>query len=117
MIDQQMQKLSRGISLLTLFALGALLAITAELSYGGWIQLPLLALLWWQMSKHQELHLKNQFLLGLAFGVGYFVLGLWWIYISLHDVGGMNMLLSAAAVLMLSSYMACFFSLATLSLK
>ncbi|OYZ97768.1 MAG: hypothetical protein B7Y05_27815 [Polynucleobacter sp. 24-46-87] len=78
-----MQKLSRGISLLTLFALGALLAITAELSYGGWIQLPLLALLWWQMSKHQELHLKNQFLLGLAFGVGYFVLGLWWIYISL----------------------------------
>ncbi len=112
-----MQKLSRGISLLTLFALGALLAITAELSYGGWIQLPLLALLWWQMSKHQDLHLKNQFLLGLAFGVGYFVLGLWWIYISLHDVGGMNMLLSAAAVLALSSYMACYFSLATLSLK
>lgn len=112
-----MQKLSRGIGLLTLFALGALLAITAELSYGGWIQLPLLALLWWQMSKHQDLHLKNQLLLGLAFGVGYFVIGLWWIYISLHDVGGMNMLLSAAAVLMLSSYMACFFSLATLSLK
>lgn len=112
-----MQKFSRGISLLTLFALGALLALTAELSLGGWIQLPLLALLWWQISKHQHLDLKNQFLLGLAFGVGYFVLGLWWIYISLHDVGGMNMLLSAGAVLALSSYMACYFALAILSLR
>lgn len=112
-----MQKFSKGISLLTLFALGALLALTAELSHGGWIQLPLLALLWWQISKYQHLDFKNQFLLGLAFGVGYFVIGLWWIYISLHDVGGMNMLLSAVAVLALSSYMACYFALAILSLR
>lgn len=117
LIDQQMPQPSRGISFPTLFALGALLALTAELSYGGWIQLPLLALLWWQISKHQQLSLKNQFFLGLSFGVGYFVIGLWWIYISLHDVGGMNILLSAAAVLMLSSYMAVYFALATLSLK
>ena len=117
MIDQQIQKFSKGLSLLTLFALGALLALAAELSHGGWIQLPLLALLWWLISKHQHCYLKNQFLLGLSFGLGYFVVGLWWIYISLHDVGGMNAILSAAAVLALSCYMACYFSLATLSLR
>lgn len=112
-----MRPFSKIIHLFTLFIFGALLAVAAELPYGGWIQLPLLALLWWQMSKHQSLNLLRQLFLGLAFGLGYFVIGLWWIYISLHDVGGMNVLLSAAAVLMLSGYMACYFALATLSFK
>ena len=42
------------------------------------------------------------------FGLAYFVVGLWWIFISLHDIGGMNAALSVAAVVLLSAYMALF---------
>jgi apolipoprotein N-acyltransferase len=47
------------------------------------------------------------------FGLAYFVVGLWWIFISLHDIGGMNAALSVAAVVLLSAYMALFFGLAS----
>lgn len=50
---------------------------------------------------------------GFLFGLAYFVVGLWWIFISLHDIGGMNAALSVAAVVLLSAYMALFFGLAS----
>ena len=99
-----------------LFALGAILAGAAELPYGGWIQIPILSLVWWQIRKHQTTRLKNSLLLGFSFGLGYFVLGLWWIFISLHDIGGMNPILSCIAVILLSGLLALFFSCATLAL-
>ena len=37
-------------SVLMLFLLGAVLAATAELPYGGWIQIPLLSILWWRLD-------------------------------------------------------------------
>lgn len=101
---------------LVLFGLGALLAAVAELPYGGWIQIPLLTLVWWQLNTHRPVSIKKNLFLGLIFGLGYFVVGLWWLYISLHDVGGMNPLLSCAAVFLLSAYMAIYFSLAALSI-
>jgi apolipoprotein N-acyltransferase len=116
LIDQQSTRLGNGVNLLALFFLGAVLAAAAELPYGGWIQIPILSLIWWRMSEQASLSVKNQFISGMAFGLGYFVLGLWWIYISLHDVGGMNAALSGAAVFLLSAYMAIYFSAASLSL-
>lgn len=101
---------------LTLFGLGALLAVTAELPYGGWIQIPLLTLIWWRLDTHQITSIKYSLCLGLMFGLGYFVVGLWWLYISLHDVGGMHPLLSCVAVFLLSAYMAIYFSIASLSI-
>ncbi len=100
----------------SLFILGASLAAIAELPYGGWIQIPVLSLLWWRLDHQQSTSLIKQFALGLSFGIGYFVVGLWWLYISLHDVGGMNALLACMGVFLLSAYVALYFSLATLTI-
>lgn len=116
MIDQQSARLSNSVNLLALFFLGALLAAAAELPYGGWIQIPVLSLIWWRMSQESIPSIKKQFISGMAFGLGYFVLGLWWIYISLHDIGGMHAAVSCLAVFLLAAGMALFFSSASLSL-
>jgi len=102
------------ISICVLLILGAALAAIAELPYGGWIQIPILSLLWWRLDSQTPGSIKKQFLLGLVFGLGYFIVGLWWLYISLHDVGGMNAALACMGVLLLSAYVALYFSLATL---
>lgn len=116
MIDQQSARLSNGVNLLALFFLGALLATVAELPYGGWIQIPLLSLIWWRMGQQSIPSIKNQFISGMVFGLGYFVVGLWWIYISLHDIGGIHAVASCLAVFLLAAGMALFFSSACLSL-
>jgi apolipoprotein N-acyltransferase len=90
------------------------LAGAAELPFGGWIQIPILSLVWWQIGKYQSISFRNAFLLGFSFGLGYFALGLWWIFISLHDVGGMNAALSCIAVFLLAGLMAIYFACATL---
>jgi apolipoprotein N-acyltransferase len=116
LIDQQSIRLRNSVNLSALFFLGALLAAAAELPYGGWIQIPVLSLIWWRMSQQSTPSIKSQFILGMSFGLGYFALGLWWIYISLHDVGGMHAVVSCLAVFLLAAGMALFFSSACLSL-
>lgn len=111
-----MPRRHQSIGLLVLFILGALLAGAAELPYGGWFQLPVLSLIWWQIDQRQSNSIQKNFLLGFSFGLGYFVLGLWWIYISLHDIGGMHFVVSCLAVLLLAAGMALFFSSACLPL-
>ncbi|MDR5170667.1 apolipoprotein N-acyltransferase [Methylobacillus flagellatus] len=46
--------------------------------------------------------------LGLAFGLGLFGVGIYWIYISLHDFGGMPTVMAVFATFMLSLFMALF---------
>ncbi len=116
MLNQQISKGSSVISPLILFILGGILAAVAEIPYGGWIQIPLLALVWWRLELNYSKKISSNFGSGLLFGVGYFVVGLWWLYISLHDVGGMHPLLSCAAVFLLSAYMALYFSIASLAI-
>jgi apolipoprotein N-acyltransferase len=116
LIDLHSARPRNSTNLLLLFFLGALLAAAAELPYGGWIQIPILSLIWWRMSQQLNPSIKNQFIFGIAFGLGYFVLGLWWIYISLHDVGGMHAVISCLAVFLLAAGMALFFSSASLAL-
>ena len=116
-MDWQLPKVRNRIQLLAPFVLGAILAGAAELPFGGWIQIPILTLIWWQLHKLNHQSFKNYLIANLSFGLGYFVLGLWWIYISLHDIGGMYWLLSAAAVFFLAGGMALFFSFASLSIR
>ena len=116
MLDQSAAQQGNVTKLVVLCILGAVLAGVAELPYGGWIQIPLLSLIWWQLKQLHSPSLKNSFGGGMAFGLGYFTLGLWWLFISLHDIGGMNTLLSCAAVLLLSLYTALFFAAACLPL-
>ncbi|OWS69757.1 apolipoprotein N-acyltransferase [Polynucleobacter campilacus] len=120
MLDLDSGKAHRSVNvlvLITLSVLGALIALAAELPYGGWIQIPLLSTLWWRLSLLKDCSLKQYFFSSLTFGIGYFVAGLWWLYISLHDVGGMNFLLSCMAVFLLSTYVAFYFSIACISIR
>ncbi len=115
-MDWQAANIRNRIQLLALFILGAILAGVAELPLGGWLQIPILSVIWWQLNKLIRQPIKTYFTASMFFGLGYFMFGLWWIYISLHDIGGMHWMLSAAAVFLLSSGMALFFSAASLSI-
>jgi apolipoprotein N-acyltransferase len=46
--------------------------------------------------------------LGFAFGFGLFAAGIGWIYVALHDYGGMPMPLAAAATLLFAAFLALF---------
>ncbi len=116
MFNRQPSKSITAGSLLILLVLGSLLATAAELPFGGWLQIPVLSLVWRHLDSKPSLRFSSHFLLGIAFGIGYFVISLWWLYISMHDVGGMNPFLSGIAVLLLSAYMAIYFSLASLAI-
>lgn len=100
-----------------LFGFGALLALVAELPYGGWLQILILSMVWWRLSLETSHTAKRYFGLSLAFGIGYFLIGLWWLYISMHDVGGMNPFLSGFAVFLLSLYMSLYFCAATFAIR
>lgn len=50
--------------------------------------------------------------LGWLFGVGWLVSGLWWLYISMHDFGGMPPWLAALAVLALAALLALYYAVA-----
>ncbi len=99
-----------------LLILGALLAGVAELPYGGWIQIPILSLVWWRLNLNTHSNFKSFFSLGMVFGVGYFAIGLWWLYISLHDIGGINSLASGIAVFLVSLYLALYFAFANIAI-
>jgi len=45
---------------------------------------------------------------GLAFGLGYFLVGVSWVFVSLHDFGSMPALLAAAATFLFCGYLAIF---------
>jgi apolipoprotein N-acyltransferase len=51
--------------------------------------------------------------LGFLFGLGWFASGVSWVYVSMHDVGGMPMWLAALATLLFSAYLALYPALAT----
>ncbi len=50
--------------------------------------------------------------LGFAWGLGFFLAGVSWVYVSLHDVGGMAAPLAAFATLLFCAYLALFPALA-----
>ncbi|HSI51577.1 MAG TPA: apolipoprotein N-acyltransferase [Ideonella sp.] len=50
--------------------------------------------------------------LGWCFGVGWLVSGLWWLYISMHDFGGMPAPLAGLAVVLLAAALSLYFALA-----
>ncbi len=49
---------------------------------------------------------------GFAFGIGWFCGGVSWVYISMHDVGGMPMLIAAAATLLFAMVLSGYTALA-----
>lgn len=74
----------------------------------GWLQLAVLTgfallVLW-----------GGGFLTGLLFGIGWFSAGVGWVYISMHDYGGVPAPLAAVAVVLFSSYLGLYPALGAL---
>ena len=66
-------------------------------------------LLWtWQASGSP----RQASLSGLAFGLGYFLVGVSWVYVSLHEFGSMPAPLAALATFLFCAYLALFFAAA-----
>ncbi len=51
--------------------------------------------------------------MGWMYGLGFFLVGVSWVYVSMHDVGGMPAALAALAVFLFAAYLALFPALAT----
>ena len=55
---------------------------------------------------------RSAFISGYAFGAGFFLAGVSWIYVALHDYGDMPAILAAVAVLLFCAFLALFPALA-----
>lgn len=71
------------------------------------ITLALLFVLWRRAASP-----RHASLLGLCWGLGFFLAGVSWVYVSLHDVGGMALPLAALATLLFCTLLALFPALA-----
>jgi len=58
----------------------------------------------WQLSASAKQAAK----IGFAFGLGFFIAGIYWIYISLHDIGGMPFWMAGLATFLLCAFLALF---------
>jgi len=74
-----------------------------------WLQIAALAALAFLASRAGP---ARAALLGWLFGIGWLVSGLWWLYISMHDFGGMPWWLATLAVLALSALLALYYAAA-----
>lgn len=98
--------------LLPLAALVGAINVYAFAPYGLWpIQLLTLALLIFCLNRIDTI--KRGVLLGWAYGFGWVAHGVYWLYISMHDFGGMPSWLAALAVAILALAMGLYTALAT----
>jgi apolipoprotein N-acyltransferase len=92
-------------------ALGACNTLAfAPTPHGGWLELPLIALL--ALLLGRSTGARSAALLAGCFGFGNFVTGVWWVYVSMHDFGGMSPLLARTAAALLAFGMALYSGLA-----
>ena len=96
---------SRLRSPLIAFALGAL--AVAAFAPLGLFPLAVVALAWlareWSVASPRQ-----AFRVGYAFGFGLFVAGVSWIYVSLHDIGGMPAIVAGLATFIFCAFLALF---------
>ena len=93
-----------------LYLFAFVLGVTAVYGFAPFYLFPLpiiavagLVYLWLKVQ-----HAKQAFKLGLAFGLGLYCVGIYWIYISLHDFGGMPWWFAGFATFCLCAFMALF---------
>jgi len=88
------------------FLAGALAVLGFAPFHAAPLPLLMLALLYWQWSKADTP--KHTFKTGWVFGLGFFLAGVSWIYVSLHTFGAMPMPLAALATLLFCAFLALF---------
>lgn len=104
-----------GWGMLRIFALGAVAGAVGALAFAP-MRIPLLllaALAGWMLLTLRAASWKPAALGGLGFGLGFFLVGVSWVYVSLHVYGQMPMLLAALATFLFALYLALFPALAS----
>jgi apolipoprotein N-acyltransferase len=96
-------------------ACAALLGVLNTLSFaptpgGGWLELLVIVALFIVLQASRSTR-TAALRLG-AFGFGNYVSGVWWLYVSMHDYGGMAAPLAGAAVVLFTLYLAIYPALA-----
>ena len=95
--------------LLCAVALGALHSL-AFVHPAGWaLQMLVVALLAWRVRSARPWRAAG---LGLLFGTAWFGCGTWWLYISMHDYGGLPAWLTVLAITLLSAFLALYLAAA-----
>jgi apolipoprotein N-acyltransferase len=82
----------------------------APTPHGGWLELAIFVFFFAWLTRTTSW--KSAALTGGAFGFGNYVTGVWWLYVSMHDYGGMAAPLAGAAVALFSLYLAVYPALA-----
>jgi apolipoprotein N-acyltransferase len=101
---------ARGVIVLALVAGAAQAAAFAPLQ---WWPLQIIGLAVLVAAAQRAPSMWRAMAAGWAFGFGWLACGLWWLYISMHDFGGMPAPLAAAAVAVLAGLLALYYGLAT----
>jgi apolipoprotein N-acyltransferase len=70
--------------------------------------LPVVTLAWLLRLGERSRAPRPAFALGFAFGLGFFLAGVSWVYVSLHDFGAMPAPLAAAVTLLFCAYLALY---------
>ncbi|MFT5644747.1 MAG: apolipoprotein N-acyltransferase, partial [Janthinobacterium sp.] len=100
------QSRSTGVRML-IAALAGATAILAFAPFGYWpLQIASLAILFYQILRANSI--KRSFLVGWAFGFGWTAAGVHWLYIAMHDFGGMAAPLAALAVALLTLFLGAY---------
>lgn len=102
------QQISLWIRSLLAFISGVLFATSfAPINwvYFSYLSPALLAYFWLQSSA------KDNFIIGLAFGLGLYLFGISWVYVSLHLYGGMPVWMGGASVVLFALVLALFIAI------
>lgn len=75
--------------------------------------LPIVTLAWLLAQARRTENAGHAGLLGFSWGAGFFLAGVSWVHVSLHEVGGLALPLSLAATLLFCLYLALYPALAT----
>lgn len=111
--DQAAERTARGTALPAAFAaLAGFLSLFSFEPFGWWpIQFVVLAFLFYQAG--MDTRARRSTLIGWAFGFGWSVAGMHWLYISMNRFGGLPAPLAALAICLLAGYMGLFAAFAT----
>jgi apolipoprotein N-acyltransferase len=91
-------------------AAGAL-SVLAFAPFGYWpVQVAAMSLLFWMALR--QVRIRDAALLGCAYGTGWLGAAIWWLYVSMHDFGGLPGWMAALAVLLLAVFLSGFPALA-----
>lgn len=81
----------------------------------GVFPLPILTLALLLLLAERHPGKRSSFVLGFAFGLGFFLAGVSWVYVSLHDFGGMLAPVAVLVTLLFCAYLALFPACASLA--